>query len=382
LREHYYPGPWGDWERKKPREVGLDPTGIEESVAFAKENEDYSIPKENYPKHVEYRNRGKRCDDGIVTGPTKPRGGVNGLILRHGYIVAEWGDTNRTDMTHSVTKSYLSTCAGLALDRGLIRDVNDPVNLYVHDGKFDSPHNSKITWLHLLQQTNEWDGTIFDRHYSSDNPDDVVREPEEPGTFFEYNDARVNLTALALLHVWRRPLPQVLKENIMDPIGASSTWRWHGYNNSWVDIDGLHMQSVAGGGHWGGGMIISTRDHARFGHLFLRKGQWRDEQLISESWIDEATTPSDINPIYGYMWWLNSDVDRHKAEYIAENYSKAYAGQWARRPGPGAPATSYAARGGGGHWIWMDPEHDIVIVTRWMKNVEAFIGMVIDAVKE
>ncbi len=92
LRENYYPGPWGDWERKTPREVGLDSTKIEESVAFAKENEDFSIPRKNYPKHIEYRNRGKMCYDGIVTGVTKPRGGVNGLILRHGYIVAS-GET-------------------------------------------------------------------------------------------------------------------------------------------------------------------------------------------------------------------------------------------------------------------------------------------------
>jgi CubicO group peptidase (beta-lactamase class C family) len=372
----------GSWERKTPSEVGLDSGKIEESVAFAEDNEDLSIPKENYPKYLELRNRPKTYDDGIVTGPTKPRGGVNGLIIRHGYIVAEWGDTLRSDMTHSVTKSYLSTCAGLAFDRGLIRDVDDPVNLYVHDGNFDSPHNSKITWRHLLQQTNEWDGTIFGRHFSSDNPDDVIREPLEPGTFFEYNDARVNVVALALLHVWRRPIPQVLKKYIMDPIGASSTWRWHGYNNSWVDIDGLRMQSVAGGGHWGGGLFISSRDHARFGQLFLRKGRWIDKQLISESWIEEATTPSDINPVYGYMWWLNSDADRHKAEYVADNYSEAYARQWKRRPGPGAPASSYCGSGGGGHRVWIDPENDMVVVTRWMKNPDDFIGMVVDAVKE
>ena len=382
MREDYFPKRMESWERRTPREAGFDSRKIEESVAFAEDNEDLSIPKENYPKYIELRNRTKTYDDGIVTGPTKPRGGVNGLIVRHGYIVAEWGDTLRSDVTHSVTKSYLSTCAGLAFDRGLIRDVDDPVNLYVHDGNFDSPHNSKITWRHLLQQTNEWDGTIFGRHFSSDNPDDVIREPEEPGTFFEYNDARVNVVALALLHVWRRPLPQVLKEYIMDPIGASSTWRWHGYNNSWVDIDGLRMQSVAGGGHWGGGLIISSRDHARFGHLFLRNGRWNDKQLISESWIKEATTPSEVNPVYGYMWWLNSDIDRQKAEYVTENYSDAYARQWRRRPGPGAPATSYGGSGGGGHRVWIDPENDMVIVTRWMKDVEDFIRMVVDAVKE
>ena len=61
------------------------------------------------------------------------------------------------------------------------------------------------------------------------------------------------MLALAALHVWRRPLPQVLRDMVMNPIGASNTWRWHGYENSWVVIDGLNVQSVSGGGHWGGG---------------------------------------------------------------------------------------------------------------------------------
>jgi hypothetical protein len=56
--------------------------------------------------------------------------------------------------------------------------------------------------------------------------------------------------ALAALNVWRRPLPEVLKESIMDEIGASNTWRWYGYENSFVVIDGRIIQSVSGGGRW------------------------------------------------------------------------------------------------------------------------------------
>ena len=77
----------------------------------------------------------------------------------------------------------------------------------------------------------------------------------EPGTFFKYNDVRVNLLAYSLLQVSRKPLPVVLKEKIMDPIGASTTWRWYGYDNSFVNIDGVMVQSVSGGGHFGGGLI-------------------------------------------------------------------------------------------------------------------------------
>ena len=104
----------------------------------------------------------------------------------------------------------------------------------------------------------------------------MTRTRNEPGSVYKYNDVRVNLLALAALHVWRRPLPQVLRELVMDPIGASNTWRWHGYENSWVNVDGVMVQSVSGGGHWGGGMFISARDQARFGLLTLRRGKWED----------------------------------------------------------------------------------------------------------
>lgn len=339
----YYPGPGDNWERKSPKEVGMNSELLEEAIAFSKDPErETSRPRDLglYLAGLRARNY---HDDGKIIGPTKPRGGINGLILRHGYIVAEWGDTKRVDMCFSVSKSFLSTVAGLALDRGLIRDVYDQVKDYVDDGGFDSAHNSKITWHHLLHQTSEWVGILWNKHVFAGRDSEEARNPEEPGTHFEYNDTRVNRTALSLLRVWRKPLPRVLKVEVMDKIDASNTWQWHGYRNSWVTIDGLQMQSVSGGGHWGGGMWINTRDCARFGYLFLRRGRWKDKQLISESWIEKATTPGDVNPTYGYMWWLDQNPK------TAEN-----------------PATRFSARGAGGNRIWMDRENDLVIVVRWL----------------
>ena len=173
---------------------------------------------------------------------------------------------------------------GLAWQRGLIRDVNDYVRDYMppHVDLFEAPHNQKIKWDHLLRQTSDWQGTLWGKPDWADRPvgekleDWQNRKLWEPGTHFKYNDVRVNVMALAALQVWRRPLPDVLREEIMDPIGASSTWRWYGYDNSWVEVDGKKMQSVSGGGHWGGGMFIDSYDMARFGYLFLRNGKWKD----------------------------------------------------------------------------------------------------------
>ena len=103
------------------------------------------------------------------------------------------------------------------------------------------------------------------------------------------------MLALAALHVWRRPLPEVLREEVMEPIGASTTWRWHGYDNSWIDLDGRKVQSMTGGGHWGGGMFINAWDMARFGYLFLRNGKWKDRQIVPEKWIEMARTPGPAN---------------------------------------------------------------------------------------
>ncbi len=74
----------------------------------------------------------------------------------------------------------------------------------------------------------------------------------------------MNLLALCAFHVWRRPLPEMLRQELMKPIGASTTWRWHGYENSWIEPDSRNEQFVSGG-HLGSGMFISAWDLARFG---------------------------------------------------------------------------------------------------------------------
>jgi len=300
-----------------------------------------------------------------ILGPMKQRGKPAGIILRKGYIVAQWGDVKRVDMDFSVTKSYLSTIAGLAYDSRLIRSVDDRVSNYVEE-KYEGEHNSKITWRHLLTQSSDWSGCLFDLCDWADRPpkqgsidDWKNRKLLEPGSTFEYNDVRVNLMSYSLLHVWRKPLPVVLREKIMDPIGASSTWRWHGYENSFVNVDGTMMQSVSGGGHHGGGLFINTLDQARFGLLFLRKGKWKNQQLISERWVNALHQPSAANKSYGFMWWTNQENE-------LGNISKDI----------------YYANGFGGNFIVIDNEHDLVIAVRWLdpQKLGEFVRLVIGAV--
>lgn len=342
----YFPSK--NWERKSASDLKINPAKLDSAVALALRSEN-KVEKDlrismlkSYALEPDYK----------IIGPTKMRGGSAGLVIKGGYIVAEWGDVSRVDMAFSVTKSFLSTVAGLAVDQGLIAKTTDRVGAHVWDATFEGEHNSNVTWQHLLHQSSDWSGTLFGLHDWADRPPkegDIdqwkYRKILEPGTTFEYNDVRVNLLAYSLLQVFRKPLPQVLKESIMDPIGASTTWRWNGYDHSYVNLDGIMMQSVSGGGHHGGGMFISAQDMARMGLLYLRNGSWKGSQLISKNWIAEARKPSTPNTNYGYMWWLNTDQ------------------KW-----KGVSPKVYYAAGYGGNYIVVDEEHDLVIVTRWIAD--------------
>ena len=345
-----------EWARIDPAEAGFDAARLAAAVEFAIEQEI------DWPEDVGLMvGRNDPPPYNEILGPTKPRGNAAGVVIRGGHVVAEWGDPSRVDMTFSATKSYLSVLVGLARDRELLGSMDERVGERVHDGGFDSEHNAPITWKHLLQQTSEWQGTLFDRPDSVDHNRSVQsasmtggasepaamkgeeRELRAPGTFWEYNDVRVNRLALSALRIWKEPLPEVLRREVMDPIGASDTWEWHPYENSWVEVEGERMPSVPGGAHWGGGLFISALDHARFWLLMLNRGEWGGQRLVSEAWVDESMVPCEVSDRYGYMWWLNSGQGLYS----------------------GAPASSFAAQGAGGNVVFVDPEDDLVIVTRW-----------------
>lgn len=347
-QENYFPPGGNNWVKKSPSEFGINEDLLKQAVDFAITHEysgdrDLRIAILNGFQHEPFHQ---------IAGPTKKRGGPAGLIIKNGFIIAQWGDLNRVDMTFSVTKSYLSTVAGLAFDNGLLPDVQEKVADRVWDRTFLGEHNSQISWEQLLNQSSDWSGQLFGMYDWADRPsreggidDWKNRKLNQPGAVFKYNDVRVNVLAYSLLQVWRQPLPRVLKAKIMDPIGASTTWRWFGYDNAWVTIDGLQMKSVTGGGHSGGGIFINTYDQARFGLLFMNKGKWNGKQLISEAWIKRAITPSAANASYGYMWWLNNNP----------------------RKLDGVPDNVFYAAGFGGNYIFVDTKNQLLIVTRWLE---------------
>jgi hypothetical protein len=380
----YYPD--AEWIHKMPDEVGMDATKLKEAVDFAI-NQESKNPRSMEQSH--YQSFGIREPLSDPIGPMKTRGEASGLIIKNGYIIAEWGDPARPDMTHSVTKSFLSAVVGMAFDRGLIKNIEEPVYLSVAPVKlynplppsaaenfgkehlvnlFDTPHNKTITWNHLLRQVSDWEGTLWGKPDWADrpskNPEEWLTRPRnKPGSVYEYNDTRVNVLALAALNVIRKPLPEFLKENIMDPISASPTWRWYGYDNSWIVLDGKIVQSVSGGGHWGGGMIINAYDMARFGYLTMRDGKWKDKQLLSQQWINWSRMPTPAQPTYGFMnWFINTDK-----KYL-----------------PSAPESAFCHIGNGTNMIYVDKENDLVAVVRWIDNasLDGFVKELLEALEK
>lgn len=126
LQDVYFPGPGNSWERRSPEDVGMNPEAVQEAIEFAIASES-DAPRDLLQNHIGGFGREPM---GEAIGPFKERGPATGLIVRHGYIVAEWGEPDRVDPTFSVSKSFLSTTVGLAYDHGLIRDVHDRVRSY------------------------------------------------------------------------------------------------------------------------------------------------------------------------------------------------------------------------------------------------------------
>ncbi|MBB6096293.1 CubicO group peptidase (beta-lactamase class C family) [Povalibacter uvarum] len=352
----YYP-PAGSWAKKSASELGMDQAALDSAVAFAKTRES--------TREMDFSDQ-ERIFGSMLGSVPDIRARTNGIVIYKGYVVAEFGDTTWVDPTYSAAKSMMSTVAAIGVRDGRISSLDEPVGKTVKDGGYDSAHNALVTWKMHLQQESEWQGTMFGKK------DDFIgkaafgegeRKPREirpPGTFYEYNDVRINRFGLSLLRTFKQSVPTVFRREVMDPIGASNTWRWIPYHNSFVEIDGRQLASVSGGTRWGGGVWINAQDMARFGYLWLRGGKWDEKQIVPSAFVKAALTPSDHGPDYGYLWWLNTQ---------GKNY-------------PDLPTTAYGARGAGSNTITILPEQDLVVVWRWHSGNEAeFVKRVVAAIK-
>ena len=210
-------------------------------------------------------------------------------------------------MAFSVAKSYVGLLAAAALDRGLLSDFAEPVAQRVDDPHFAGPRNGEVTWRQLLDQTSEWGGTLFGLPYTADRDrqlaptDDPARlnrntPLQPPGTYWDYNDIRVNALCLALTRLFGCPLGEALAD-LHPAFGADTGFAWHGYGaRSTVDLDGRAVEVAVGGGHWGGGVVAALPHHLALGRIVLGRGVLGARRVVSAEALARLLVPCPIQP--------------------------------------------------------------------------------------
>ncbi|NLE36925.1 MAG: serine hydrolase [Pirellulaceae bacterium] len=214
---------------------------------------------------------------------------ANGVLIRDGYLIAEWnfgGPAEKRFDIQSCTKSITSLAVGKAIMDGRIPNVDVLVKDYWPD--FEAgPYTDKITFRHLLTMTA---GILQTTRYGTGQDKQLPKEPAEPGTRYNYLNDQSKALAGALTYLYGRELGDVMNETLK-PLGISMQWgsepRW---DPDVVAADGRTIRLNCGYSR----AHFSASDLARVGHLYLQKGLWKDNRIISEKFVKESLTPCGI----------------------------------------------------------------------------------------
>ncbi len=264
-----------------------------------------------------------------VGGWLKEHGSKTGMVVRHGRIVGQWyfddAKPESKYIVYSTTKSFASTAAGLAI-------AADKLKLDSKVGDFfpaaEPPAKREITVRQLLSMSSgaHNDNLILPRtdlfeYVLSKLPMDFA-----PGEKWDYNNSGLSLLSPVIHKATGQNIDQLLDQQIFRKIGIPrEEWTWEDRDGTPLPYSGLH---------------ITARSLARFGLLFLNKGSWRGEKIISSDWVTAAThTSQDLNKRYGFLWWNNSTD------------------AW-----PGVPIDAYAALGKFDNDMLIVPSLDLIVI--------------------
>jgi CubicO group peptidase (beta-lactamase class C family) len=205
----------------------------------------------------------------------------------------------------SVSKSVASLALGIAIDRGLIRGVNEPIfNFFPEHADLRSPEKDRIQLLHVLTMTMglQWveatpateENNDESRMHRAADPSRYVlglASTAPPGQEFFYNTGALTLVSAIVRKATGRPLDAFAREVLFEPLG----------------ITDVEWSRVKGDTDAGGGLRWRPRDMAKIGQLVLAGGRWNDRQIVSRDWIETSTAPkikTTDDQYYGYLWWL------------------------------------------------------------------------------
>jgi CubicO group peptidase (beta-lactamase class C family) len=279
------------------------------------------------------------------------------VIVRNGYIIRQGESADAFHSLYSGTKAFTTTVMGLLIQQGVISSVENPVINYLPDLDDEYPEYADITFKHLAS---------FTSGYNADNTPVANMQwgdPEKfltplkplasPGTKFQYFDPAIHQLGNILTITSGDTLENIFKTGIADVIGMTN-WKW--YHHGYYD-NGKGTKIVANflnpSGIYGGGIHITPLDVARFGLLYLNRGNWNGKQILSSKYVDEATTNQvpviletksfDKRGNFGYMWYTND---------IGGDGTRAW---------PSAPPKAYTFQGNGRNYCFVIPEWNMVI---------------------
>ncbi|MDR0269724.1 serine hydrolase [Paenibacillus sp.] len=275
---------------------------------------------------------------------------INGIVVvRDGYIAYEkYFNGNGPDDTHhvtSVTKSIISALIGIAVDTGRIKNIDQKVLDFFPEYIPDAADQQKreITIRHLLTMTAPY--PFEDWHEPLDKmcmqPDwvkytlDMLGQKGSIGTF-KYSTVGAHLLSAIITRSTGKGAREFANEHLFKPIGMKEIPHFEMKTFGFEDLFGKNVRGWVydpnrnSTGGWG--LTLSPRDMARFGYLYLNRGIWDNNQIITETWIDESTVMNSNN--YGYLWWLRAEDG----------------------------VSAYLALGDGGNVICCIPEKDLVVV--------------------
>ena len=268
------------WEVSSPESMGIDGQKLDSALAFLES---------------------KSFEDGIEEV----------MVIVKGRVIYQGDSINKSHNIYSCSKGFTSTVLGLLIDQGKL-GLDHKVADYLPDLKALYP---EVTFRHFTTMTSgysavgrsRWNDENSDWSWTPYTPDTAHFQP---GTHYEYWDEAQMTFGKVLTAVLQEPMVEFLKRQVTDKI-AMGDWKWH----TEQEINGIEINNGCTG------VNVNARQLARFGHLFLNRGHWNGNQLISEKWCQMATTnqvepdipvyPGDRSNAqgsgsYGFNWWVNS----------------------------------------------------------------------------
>ena len=263
------------------------------------------------------------------------------VIVVDGIVLDQWGEVTTKYIVHSIRKSFLSALYGNYARNGTLDLDATLENLGIDDKEPSLTELEKTATVRDLLKARS--GIYHDA--AAESPGMKALKPKrhshKPGTFWYYNNWDFNALGTIFEKQTKKDIHKAFKEDIADPIQMEDYRPEDG-------MRGKVRESIHSAYHF----RMTARDMARFGLLMLRKGKWDGTQVIPEDWVEESTQPySDArlygSDAYGYMWWVAEDGRRYK-----------------HMPGVNLKQGTYSARGYGGHYIFVIPDHNMVVVHR------------------